>query len=90
MRAAKLHQDRMCVGLTPVDDADEVLGETCTDPVARSIHVDRHLMPQFLDCDSDLMITSPDPGFGRSVRSVGEAIRWLARVAIVIYERVAL
>ena len=73
---------------------EAVLGETATDLLATSDHVDRHLTPPILDRRADLMITSPDPSERRSARSVGEAIRWLARVAIVIcrwtYERVAL
>lgn len=73
---------------------EAVLGETATDLLATSDRVDRHHTPPVLDRDAELMITSLDPSERRSARSVGEAIRWLARVALVIcrwtYERVAL
>jgi hypothetical protein len=73
---------------------EAVLGETASDLLATSDRVDRHPAPPIVDRDAELMITSPDPSERRSARSVGEAIRWLARAAIVIcrwvYERVAL
>jgi len=73
---------------------EAVLGETATDLLRTSVRVDRHLAPPIPDRDVDLMITSPDRGECRSLRSVVGTIRWLARVAIVIcrwtYERVAL
>jgi len=73
---------------------EAVLRETATDLLATSDHVDRHHTPPILDRDAESMITPLDPSDRRSARSVGEAIRWLARVALVIcrwtYERVAL
>lgn len=73
---------------------EAVLGETATDLLATSDRVDRHHTPPIFDRDAELMITSPDPSERRSARGVGEAIRWLARLALVIcrwtYERVAL
>jgi len=73
---------------------EAVLGETATDLLARCVREDRHPTPDLLDRDAELMITSPDPRERRSARSVGEAIRWLARVAILVsrwtYDRVAL
>jgi hypothetical protein len=70
---------------------EAVLGETATALLAKSERVDRQ--PN-LDRDAELMITSSELSERRSARNVGEAIRWLARVAIAIgrwtYERVAL
>lgn len=63
-----------------------VLGETATDLLARSGRAGRHLTPPILDRE--------DAGERRGVRSVGEVISSLARVATVIcrwtYERVTL
>jgi hypothetical protein len=70
---------------------EAVLGETATALLAKSERVDRQ--PN-LDRDAELTITSSELSERRSVRNVGEAIRWLARVAMAIgrwtYERVAL
>ncbi len=73
---------------------EAVLCETATSLLARSDRVDRHLAPAILDRDAELMNNSPDPSERRSTQSVGEAIKSLVRVAMVIcrwtYERVAL
>jgi hypothetical protein len=73
---------------------EAVLGETATGLLAKSDRVNRHHTPPILDHDPELMTTSLDPSERRRARSVGEAIRWLARVALGVcrwtYERVAL